>query len=267
MILDAPRQLARRLLPPATQEWIKAARRTARLARGVHRLRRVPGDRTIPREVLVHLRRAWGNRGYSAPDAFLEVIADRARNTGGPILECGSGLSTLVLGVVAGQQGAEVWSLEHDLDWLRAIEAQIRRFRVRGVRLIHAPLRAYDGFDWYGLPPDLSLPANFTVIICDGPPGTTTRGGRYGLLPVLGDRFGPGAEILLDDAARLEEQAVVARWAEERPMRAEVDMETGRGIARLVLGGPPHGIPRTTRGPSAVASPTGSRFQMRGPHE
>ena len=79
------------------------------------------------------------------------------------------------------------------------------------------------------------MPARFTLVICDGPPSLTTLGSRYGLLPVLGDRFPPGTEILLDDAARLEEQGVIERWSAERPLRVDLDEEAGRGVAHLTL--------------------------------
>jgi hypothetical protein len=52
---------------------------------------------------------------------------------------------------------------------------------------------------------------------------------------VLGDRFGPGTEILLDDARRPEDAAVITRWAAERALRVDIDDEVGRGIAHLIL--------------------------------
>jgi hypothetical protein len=49
------------------------------------------------------------------------------------------------------------------------------------------------------------------------PPGTTP-GGRYGLLPLLGDRLLKGAVILLD-ARRLDKQGVLQRWEKEAGWR------------------------------------------------
>lgn len=226
--------LAKRLVPNALKAGLKEATRDAALAVAVGRLRRSRPDRPIPPGLIEQLRYGWRNELYSAPGPFLERVADRARNTGGPILECGSGCSTLLLGLLAGARGVEVWSLEHEVDWLRATEERLRRFRVPNVHLLHAPLRSYGDFDWYGLPDETSLPDRFTVVVCDGPP-RTTAGGRYGLLPVLGDRFPPGTEVLVDDAARPEEREVIDRWSADRRLRAELDEMSGRGIAHLTL--------------------------------
>lgn len=224
----------KRLVPNPVKGGLKEAGRAAALTLAVERLRRLRHDAPVAPELIAQLRFGWQNELYSAPGPFLERVADRARNTGGPILECGSGCSTLLLGLLAGTRGVEVWSLEHDLDWLRATQARLERFRVPNVHLLHAPLRSYGEFDWYGLPDGTPLPDRFTVVVCDGPPGTTL-GGRYGVLPVLGDRFPPGTEVLLDDAARAVERSVVERWSAERPLRAHLDEAAGRGIAHLTL--------------------------------
>jgi hypothetical protein len=227
--------LAKRLVPRPLKVRLKEASRPAALALAVERLRRVRPDAPLDPGLIAQLRFGWGNDRFSAPAPFLERVAKRARNTGGPILECGSGCSTLFLGLLAGTRGVEVWSLEHDLDWLRATAGRLRQFHVPGVRLLHAPLRSRGTFEWYAPPAEASLPSRFTLVVCDGPPGLTTHGGRYGLLPVLGDRFPPGTEVLLDDAARPEEQAVLERWSAERPIRAHLDEAAGRGIAHLTL--------------------------------
>jgi hypothetical protein len=185
--------------------------------------------------LLATFRASWGNDGYTAPVEYLQLVADRARNTGGPILECGSGCSTLLLGLVAATRGVEVWSLEHDAQWRDRVTGALRRLGVGGVRVVHAPLRSYGGFDWYAPGDATTLPDRFTLVVCDGPPSVSTRGGRYGLLPVMGGRFGPGTEVLLDDAARPEEAAVLSRWATERAFRTEIDEGAGRGIARLIV--------------------------------
>jgi hypothetical protein len=58
------------------------------------------------------------------------------------------------------------------------------------------------------------MPLEFRLVICDGPPGATA-GGRYGLLPVLGERLAAEATILLDDSDREGEAEVLQRWMAE----------------------------------------------------
>jgi hypothetical protein len=234
-LTDTVRTLAKRALPNSLKARLKEAARPAALALAVERLRRLRPDVPLDSRLVAQLRYGWGNDRYSAPAPFLERVAERARDTGGPILECGSGCSTLFLGLLAGTRGVEVWSLEHDLDWLHATQARLDRFRIPNVHLLHAPLCSYGEFDWYGLPDGTPLPGRFTVVVCDGPPSLTTLGSRYGLLPVLGDRLPAGTEVLVDDAARPEEQGVIERWGAERPLRVDLDEDAGRGVAHLIL--------------------------------
>ena len=62
------------------------------------------------------------------------------------------------------------------------------------------------------------MPINFRLVICDGPPGTV-QGGRYGLLPIMGNLFEKDATILLDDANRQKEKETITKWGNERSMR------------------------------------------------
>jgi hypothetical protein len=145
---------------------------------------------------------AWGNLGFVADVAYLSAVLGYAHESPGPILECGSGLTTVLLGLL---EGRPVWSLEHLRAWRRSVQVRLRLAGARAnVRL--APLRSYDSFVWYDVPGD--LPDEFGLVVCDGPPGGTP-GGRYGLLPVAGKRLRPGTVVLLDDAERAE------RWTEE----------------------------------------------------
>lgn len=175
-----------------------------RLRSAMRRIRRWREDQQSQQRLWAQLRQGWGNAGWSAPAEYLTILRELASGTEGPILECGSGATTLLLAAM----GKEVWSLEHNREWQEHVIDQARRLRVK-VRVINAPLRSYGSFDWYGVSAQ-EMP-KFALVVCDGPP-SDTRGGRYGLLPVLGERLTPGALILLDDAGRAEEQEIMRRW-------------------------------------------------------
>jgi hypothetical protein len=200
-----------------------------RLRYAIARLASTPPDRAPSERMLALLQRAWGNHGFAAKTDYLRTVVAAVLTTSGPILECGSGLTTLLLAALAGRRGVPVWALEHLPEWRAKVARAVRGFP--HTRVVDAPLRPYGEFDWYDVTPAL-LPERFALVICDGPPGTT-RGGRYGLLPVLGDRL-HGAIVILDDAHRSDERDIIARWKRE----AGVDFRVAGTFA--ILGVPGH---------------------------
>jgi len=89
-------------------------------------------------------------------------------------------------------------------------------------------------FVWYDVPKDV-WPAEFRLVVCDGPPGDM-KGGRYGLLPLVGARLPPGSVVLLDDATRQSEIAALRRWRGEREFRERVYEGPDWAYAVLTLG-------------------------------
>jgi predicted O-methyltransferase YrrM len=168
-------------------------------------------DATHPR--LARLVYGWANMHYSAREEFLAGCVAHALTTPGPILECGSGLSTVLLGAIAKRRRQRVWALEHHPDWDARVRRALDRYRLDSVVLCTAPLGRYGAYHWYA-PPLEEMPERFSLVVCDGPPGNT-KGGRYGMLPLMKDRLAPGCVILLDDAERPAELAIAERWAEE----------------------------------------------------
>ncbi len=169
-------------------------------------------DTDFPQHILSDLVYGWAN-SWSVKPEYIAAFLRGAREADGPILECGSGLSTVLLGLVAQRTGNQVWSLEHDHEWAKRTRDALRRFRITSVELCVTELRDYGSFTWYDSPA-ARMPTDFALVVCDGPPGRTP-GGRYGLLPILGPHLKPGCTILLDDAARPMEREALARWAHE----------------------------------------------------
>jgi hypothetical protein len=127
----------------------------------------------------------WGNDGFSAREEFLRACLRHALAQPGSILECGSGLTTILVGAMLEQSGGSMWSLEHDEFWHRRAQKALDRFRIRSVDLFHAPLTNYGDYSWYGVTGSL-LPNSISLVICDGPPSGTPGGGmvRYHLCAI-----------------------------------------------------------------------------------
>jgi hypothetical protein len=177
--------------------------------------------------VLRRLHAGWSNEGWSGDTKYLEAVwreALRARR----VLECGSGLSTIIMGKIARETNAEIWSLEHIPAWKDKVNGVLSRLGLPN-RVVDAPMKSYGAFDWYTLP--ANLPHDFDLVICDGPP-SATKGGRYGLVPVCADRIA-NSKILLDDAERPEEQAVMLRWEKEFGFSGPVQTTSDQAYAEL----------------------------------
>jgi hypothetical protein len=224
----------KRLVPAGVKRAVKEALKERQFRRAVRRVAELPPGERPSREMLVELQAGWGNEGFAARTDYLEEVAARALETRGHVLECGSGLTSVLLGLLAGRRGFETWSLEHFGEWRERVAAALSRNNVGGVRVCDAPLKSYGGFAWYDPPAD-EMPREFGLVVCDGPPGST-EGGRYGLLPVFGARLAAGAVILLDDADREGEAGVLDRWAREAQLSVEMcDTPTG-AFAVVTLG-------------------------------
>ena len=220
------------MIPSSLKSAAKAALRRYRIRRGVRAICRLDDGELPTRAMLQSLSLGWGNNGYAANIDYLQEVAKNAVTTAGPILECGSGLTTLLLGMLAGRRGVVVRSLEHSAEWQQRIATVLAKNRIANVEVVSSPLRDYGDFAWYD-PPLRELPDHFRLVVCDGPPGMT-KGGRYGLLPVFGKRLPEGTVIVLDDADRPGEVELVNRWKNEVDLAVEIFNKPAGSFASLV---------------------------------
>lgn len=201
----------RALVPAPLRKKLRALHRTHVLNTTLRRIREHDQYVPLSDQTMARLLYGWGN-SWSLREELITELWHRAWHTRGPVLECGSGLSTLLLGIAADRLGYDLYSLEHDAGWHAQVAAAVQRLGLKRVRVIAAPLVMHGGYAWYDAPGH--FPEEFTLVLCDGPPGTT-MGGRYGLLPELRPAMAPDCVILLDDAARDGEQEVLRRWEQE----------------------------------------------------
>lgn len=207
----------KRLVPAPVKRAAKAALLDRTFRNAIRRVADLPFGVVPDRDLLTHLMTGWGNEGFAAETDYLEEVCSQAARTSGPVLECGSGLTSVMLGLLAGRRGVQTWSLEHVAEWRTRVTSVLERFEIPNVQICAAPLRSFGDFEWYDAPL-AEMPKEFQLVICDGPPGSTA-GGRYGLLPVMGQHLRAGSVILLDDATRPGEVEVMHRWVSEAKLR------------------------------------------------
>ena len=181
-------------------------------------------------EALTNVRAELGVRGALpamrgwaiSPDFAALLVEQINQRSAKSILECGSGVSTLIAGMVLKQrESGHLLSLEHDADYAQRSRGRILDYGLNDyVTVLHAPLVKYelDGqqWEWY----DISAIENdrvFDFLIVDGPPDVHAQLTRYPVLHVLKERVQEGAVMLLDDANRPAERKCLALWSERMP--------------------------------------------------
>lgn len=182
---------------------------------------------------------AW-TEGALRPAALAQVCDEVVLGRRRVLVELGAGVSTIVLARLARELGARLTTLEHDPGWARVVREQLERERLTGAaELVEAPLAphplALDAAPWYGPEALAALPVSgIDLLLVDGPPGygAGMELSRYPALPALADRLAPGAVVILDDAGRPGERAIIERWREELPAwrfgrRAEANIAVG----------------------------------------
>lgn len=164
----------------------------------------------IPQRKLIQkLIDTWGNQGFSAKIDFCETIVETGYKADKLIFECGSGLSTLLLGAIAKKNNVKIISLEHMSFWAEKIQKELSKYKLMNNEVLVRPLVNYGDFFWYESD-DILLP-DIGLCVCDAPPGSTF-GGRKGFLYKFKDNLKKGACILVDDTSREAEKEMIEEW-------------------------------------------------------
>jgi len=227
--------LAKRMIPEGIKTAIKSRIRNARLRLLFRELSTRRTHEGLTKSDLERFRVAHGNTGYSADSEYLLEIARQATKADGPILECGSGVSTLVIGMIASRSGIRVISLEQDERWGDAVTRDLQLLGISSVEVIRVPLVSYGSYDWYDIDAE-QLPHHFYRVFCDGP--TSCKGWRFGVVPVLG-QLGIGFDALVcDDADDPASASTLMRWESEFGLSVErrVGMQGELAICRPATG-------------------------------
>lgn len=171
--------------------------------------------------------------GSMRPAAMVAVCNEIVHGRRRTVVECGSGVSTVVLARLLRQLGSagSVTALEHDAGWAELVSGFLRREGLDGIAsVVHAPLGGEP--PWYAAEAVDTLPVAVDLLVVDGPPAFAPgHGGRRGpALPRLEDRLADGATIVVDDVQRPGEQAVVADWESSTSWRFVTDEPAGIAV-------------------------------------
>ncbi|MEN9559270.1 MAG: hypothetical protein RLZZ502_481 [Pseudomonadota bacterium] len=178
-------------------------------------------------------------RGWAGSPDFLRAVYEQVRTLKPDrVVECGSGVSTIVITRALEQNGkGHLWSLDHDAHFA-ALTAQ----RVEGFGLSHrvsmliAPLHEVgikgQSSPWYQ---HQALPeGTLDLVVIDGPPITEDPRARFAGGPALISRLSAGGAMLLDDANRPGERAIADEWRALYPHLKFEHIGTEKGMLKAV---------------------------------
>jgi predicted O-methyltransferase YrrM len=204
-------------------------------------LRRTAGWPPAVRAVLEQVPEWFLSDWSFALDSGWWLFDHLRRSSYRTMLECGAGLSTLLMALALrnrhGPVGpARVYSLEHDKSWVEKTRQVLCELDLIDlVRLIHAPLvRSItpEGllftYDMSGAPPE-----NIDFLLIDGPPHHI---GRADVVHRIRSRLSPYAVVVLDDAARRSEQQCCEAWTGRGHLQLSGFVPLGHGLAILRSG-------------------------------
>jgi hypothetical protein len=174
----------------------------------------IEANRMPSQELIKELVYAWGNQGFSAQRNYLETCIKNTIDSKGLIFECGSGLSTVLLGIIAQQQDRKMISFEHIDFWAQRIQKELTKNKLEN-RIYLRTLKDYGSFAWYDTDGIDFEPIG--CCICDAPPGNT-KGGRKGFMHLFKDYLMPDSIILVDDTIREDERNMIKEWEGIKPM-------------------------------------------------
>ncbi|WP_163324802.1 glycosyltransferase [Draconibacterium mangrovi] len=176
------------------------------------------------------------------PDFIYNLLELIKENKPATIVECGSGLSTLVGGYLAKNKIIKQFiSVEHDKQFHEATLADLKEHGLeKYVTLVHTPLKSVyiDGEEWLWYDTDIieTKINEIDILLVDGPPGQLQKNSRYPAIPLLKKYFNNSTRIILDDSNRSDEQEIINKWLVESPNLKLNQLETTKGMAVLNSG-------------------------------
>src|SRR5262245_40689428 len=123
--------LIRAVSPAAIRRWLRAEYQRWVFRRAVKEFAQNPEKIRLSTSALIpDLIYGWDNEGWSAFPEYVSACVEEALTTEGPILECGSGLTTILLGLIAQRRGKVVWTLENSPQWAERVNKSLKKYRI-----------------------------------------------------------------------------------------------------------------------------------------
>lgn len=175
-------------------------------------------------------REAWEIMGnpFTAVEDVLAICVHLAREADGPIIETGSGLTTIMM--AAANPDQTVWCLEHDPLYAEKLRQMVKQTGLSNIALCVQPIAERStGDKWYDLR-DLAgtLPWRFALGLNDGPPRSV--GSRTHFFTAM---KGKVDTIICDDA----DDPGYRKWLEDHAKKYDKQFDFIEPRAAIIRGG------------------------------
>ena len=164
----------------------------------------------------------WSSSAVS-PATAAKLCNELSINGRRTVVEFGPGLSTLVMAAWAerARQEVTIVAFEEDESWIRVLSEQMVVGDYARVRLVHAPLAPpgqtypFPVERWYSALGEDLPEASIDLVVVDGPSAYQTEWmyDRYPALHFVREHLSSRCAVVLDDAERHGEVAIVRSWA------------------------------------------------------
>jgi predicted O-methyltransferase YrrM len=178
--------------------------------------------------------------GASLLSVVLHIVRSHARS----VVECGSGVSTVMIGnLFKGRGEGHLFSLEEDETWFGEMRTFIAAQGLDDyVTLLCAPVVDWAGAGrWYDQSVAQLILDRFPhidLLLVDGPQGKDEQS-RYAALPYFGPILDASSLIMLHDLDRDAERAVLERWRTEFGVVCEGTSGWANRLGHIRLAQPP----------------------------
>lgn len=168
----------------------------------------------VPSSLLADLFAYWGDPLGPRDESYLRSCLAEVTATDGAILQCGAGLSTLVLGALCHRseiKTRQLWCLENDRHWANTMRSWLTEYRVTNTHVIHSRAQMFDNHAWYAVD-TARLAKHYSLVLCEG--ARASPKGALGALCRLGDRLGRDFVLLARDVSHPADLKELKRWAD-----------------------------------------------------
>ncbi len=186
------------------------------------------------------------------PSTVAMLLNEIVLNQRSAVIECGAGISTLMMAKVLADADGKLVSIDHNADWLGIVERLLQQVGIPDgvVQLIHAPMHAcslgLNDEPWYdeNTLRQHTQGRRFDMLVVDGPEAWHRKRcmARYPALPFFRDQLAEDFSAFLDDVRRPGERAIMQLWADQHelavaqyPERGDVAVMRPRGVKRFTI--------------------------------